>query len=213
MSEVVGVRPFDADAVIDPADIARIQELLPEIRLIEDPGLAEIVTRLWVHSWRCSSWGDPAEAFMTVGGLPDQRDSFKERWNQIAHTRAVVELAQGMLPTFERHVGAKVDHETLVVAILLHDVAKLVECESGPDGAPVKTSVGRVLHHATVGAQWALEAGLSPAIAHAIAVHTPTAIGKPETAEALVLQLADQVVTDVNRQTTWLEAQSGPPKF
>jgi putative nucleotidyltransferase with HDIG domain len=213
MSGGTAVRPFDLRAAVDSADIARIHELLPELQLIDDPQLRDVVARLWVHSWRCSDWSDPAAAFMTIGNLPPDYDSFKERWNQIAHTRAVFELAQAMLSTFEHHVGAEVDHQVLFIAVLLHDVAKLVECAPDQDGAPVKTQLALILHHATVGAQWALEAGLSPVIAHAIAVHTPTATAKPETAEALVLKLADQTVTDVNRQTTWLEALTGPPKL
>jgi putative nucleotidyltransferase with HDIG domain len=197
---------FNVAAEPDAADIERVGEVLPELLLIEDAEARDLVARIWVHSWRCSDWVDPTDAFMTIGGLPEKRDPFKERWNQVAHTRAVVELAEGMVPTFERHVGCKVDRETLIVSILLHDVAKLIEYAPDQNGLPVKTPVGRVVHHATVGAQWALEAGFPPAVAHAIVAHSPSTSAKPETTEALVLKLADQVVTDINRMTTQFEA-------
>jgi putative nucleotidyltransferase with HDIG domain len=190
---------------VSPADRRRIGEVLPELELIESEADRETVASIWAHAWRCSDWDDPSDAFMTISRLPEGHDPYKERWNQVEHTRAVVALAEAMLPTFERHVGAVVDRQTMLVAILLHDVAKLVEFSPGGADGPVETPLGEVLHHATIGAQWAVEAGFSPAVAHAIVAHSPSTSATPQTPEALVLKLADQVVTDVNRMTTGIE--------
>jgi putative nucleotidyltransferase with HDIG domain len=190
------------------ADAARVRELLPELARIESPQWRDIVVGLWVHAWRRSAWDDPADVYFTIGRLPDARDPYKERWNQVEHTRAVIALIDAMLPVFERHVGARYDHDVLYASALLHDVAKLVEFGPGSDG-PAKTPAA-VVHHAAVGAQWALEAGLPPAVAHAIVAHSPSTSASPETPEALAVKLADQTVTDVNRMTTFIEERTTP---
>jgi putative nucleotidyltransferase with HDIG domain len=195
---------FDPDAA--PEDLERIRELLPELELIEDLEARDMVARLWAHSWRVSEWADPSDAFMTIGRLPAGHDPYLERWNQIEHTRAVVVMAGDMLPTIEGHVGCPVDRQVAFIAALLHDVAKLPEYSPGGDDGPVKTPIGAVLHHAAIGAQWALEAGFGPDVAHAIVAHSPSVSAEPSTPEALLVKAADQVVTDFNRLRTGLEA-------
>jgi putative nucleotidyltransferase with HDIG domain len=199
-------RPLAFDPDASPKDLERIREILPELALIEDSWAHDQVARLWAHSWRVSEWADPTDAFMTISRLPEGHDPYKERWNQVEHTRGVVAMAEDMLPTIEGHVGCRVDRQTALVATLLHDVAKLPEYRPGGDGGPVKTPVGAVLHHAAIGAQWALEAGFGPEVAHAIVAHSPSVSDEPKTPEALLVKAADQVVTDFNRMATWLEA-------
>jgi putative nucleotidyltransferase with HDIG domain len=207
MGDKTKTRSLAFGADVAPADCERIRALLPELDRLESEALQDLVTRLWAHSWRCSAWADPADAYMTISKLPADRDPYKERWNQIEHTRAVIALVDGMLPTFERHVGAPVDREILYLSALLHDVAKLIEYAPGGAEGPAKAPAA-VVHHAAVGAQWALEAGLPPSVAHAIVAHSPSTSATPQTIEALVVKLADQVVTDLNRMTTVLESEA-----
>jgi hypothetical protein len=183
------------------AEAARVRELLPEIELLVAPERRETVVALWVHAWRVSPWDDPDDAYNSVSRLPEGHDPHRERWHQIAHTRAVVALVVAMLPTLRDHCGAPVDREEVLTLALIHDVAKLAEYGPGPDG-PVKTAVGRAIHHANVGGQWALEAGLGPEMAQGVVAHSPSAKDPPATAAGLVLKLADQVITDVNRMVT-----------
>jgi putative nucleotidyltransferase with HDIG domain len=207
MSTDGGDRPLAFDPDVRAADLERIQEVLPEIALIEDPRRRDLVARLWAHSWRVSDWADPTDAYMTISRLPEGHDPYKPRWNQIEHTRAVVAMLDDMLPTIERSVGCPVDRQVALVGALLHDVAKLPEFAPGGDDGPVETPVGAVLHHAAIGAQWALEAGFEPAVAHAIVAHSPSVSAEPSTPEALLVKVADQVVTDFNRMATRLEAE------
>jgi hypothetical protein len=200
-------RPLGFDPDVPVADLERIRELLPELELIDDPQRRELVARIWAHSWRVSQWADPSDAYTTIGRLPEQRDPYLPRWNQIEHTRGVVAMVEAMLPTIERHVGCPVDRQVAIVSALLHDAAKLVECGPGGADGPVKTPIGAVLHHAPVGAQWAVEAGFEPAIAHAIIAHSPSVSAEPSTPEALLVKVADQVITDFNRMATWREAE------
>jgi len=199
-------RPLAFDPDVSPEDLERIRELLPELELIDDPWARDTVARLWAHSWRVSEWADPSDAFMTIGRLPAGHDPYLERWNQIEHTRGVVAMAESMLPTIEGHVGCPVDRQVALIATLLHDVAKLPEYSPGGADGPVKTPIGAVLHHAAIGAQWALEAGFGPDVAHAIVAHSPSVSAEPATPEALLVKTADQVVTDFNRLRTGLEA-------
>jgi putative nucleotidyltransferase with HDIG domain len=200
-------RPLGFDPDVSPEDLERIRELMPELELIEDERQRDLVARIWAHSWRVSNWADPSDAYMTIGRLPEDRDPYLERWNQVEHTRAVVGLAGSMLPTIEAHVGCPVDRQVAIVAALLHDVAKLIEIGPGGASGPVKTPLA-VLHHAAIGAQWALEAGFDPAVAHAIVAHSPSVSAEPSTPEALLVKVADQVITDFNRMATWREAES-----
>lgn len=211
MDNVVSGRSLAFTGAAAPPDEQRIHVLLPELDLIGSEELRGVVARIWAHAWRLSDWADPADAFMTISSLPAERDAYAERWNQIEHTRAVIAAAAAMLPGLERHVGFTVDRDTLFAGALLHDVAKLVEFGPGAGDGPRKTPVGAVLHHASIGAQWAIEAGLAPAIAHVVVAHSPSTSAVPETHEALVVKLADQVVTDLNRLTTEQESEQ-PPK-
>jgi hypothetical protein len=199
-------RPLAFDPDVSAADLERIHEVLPELELIEDPRRRDLVARVWAHSWRVSAWEDPTDAFMTISRLPEGHDPYQGRWNQIEHTRGVVAMLDDMLPTIERSVGCPVYRQQAIVGALLHDVAKLPEFAPGGADGPVKTPVGAVLHHAAIGAQWALEAGFEPAIAHAIVAHSPSVSAEPSTPEALLVKVADQVVTDFNRMATQLEA-------
>jgi putative nucleotidyltransferase with HDIG domain len=158
----------------------------------------DTVARIWAHAWRISAWRDPADSY-SIAYLP--------RWNLVAHTRGVVHASRSAAEALSTYSRLSLDDELLVSIALLHDVAKLVEWDPGAD-VPVKSRVGRAVHHATMGAQWALEAGLPEAVAQAIFAHTPQVSATPATIEGRVVELIDQTLAQASYLASDIEARS-----
>jgi len=167
----------------------RIAELLPLVQELADADLREAVVQIWAHAWRISHWRDPAD----VPFLPDLA-----QWRLVDHVNSVALGCDQLAASCRQALGLTFDRDLLLASALLHDVAKLVELEPGPEGA-VESEVGRAVHHATVGAQWALEAGLPWAMAQAIFTHTPVVSTAPCSPEGLMVHDVDHLVTRATR--------------
>jgi putative nucleotidyltransferase with HDIG domain len=175
---------------------ARLVELLPELEWIEDERLRELTLQLWAHAWRCSPWDDPADCHTLSRS---DVGSNQARWNFVAHTRVVTQAAHALAVGLRDFGELPFDMDLVVAVGLLHDVGKLVEFEPGPESAR-RSALGRTVHHATVGAQWALEAGLSPTLAQAIFAHSPVVKTEPATPEGVLLSMIDHTSSVVTQK-------------
>jgi hypothetical protein len=98
-----------------------VDELLPELHLIEDAELRDKVRAIWQELWSESKF----EA------LEDIPISPKVPAPHLPHNRCVVTMALAMADALERFHGIKLDRDMLVAAGLLQDVSKLVEMQPG----------------------------------------------------------------------------------
>lgn len=177
---------------IAPEQGARIRDLFPLLGQIEEAAVREAVVQIWVHAWRVGPWDDPAQVPF-LADLPD--------WRLVDHVNAVSAGCDELARALGSTLGVRYRRDLLLAAALLHDVAKLVE-HQGSEAGLLKTPIGRALHHATIGAQWALEAGLSPLIAQAIFSHSPIVNAPPATPEAHLVRDVDTLVTEAQRQAS-----------
>jgi putative nucleotidyltransferase with HDIG domain len=189
-------RPLAFDPRMTDEERARLVELLPELEWIGDERLRELTLQLWAHAWRCSPWADPTDCYTLSRS---DVGSNQARWNFVAHTRVVTQTSYTLAVGLRDLGELPFDMDLLVAVGLLHDVGKLVEFEPGPDSA-VRSELGQTVHHATIGAQWALEAGLSPLLAQAIFAHTPVVKTESTTPEGVLLSMIDHTSSVVTQK-------------
>ncbi|HVB77979.1 MAG TPA: HD domain-containing protein [Candidatus Nitrosotalea sp.] len=185
-------RPLAFRAEMAADEDARIRALFPLLGQIEEAGVREAVVQIWAHAWRVGPWDDPAQVPF-LADLPD--------WRLVDHVNAVSAGCDELARALSSTLGVVYRRDLLLAAALLHDVAKLVEHQGSAAGLQ-KTPIGRAVHHATIGAQWALEAGLSPLIAQAIFCHSPIVNAPPATPEAHLVRDVDTLVTEAQRQAS-----------
>jgi putative nucleotidyltransferase with HDIG domain len=189
-------RPLAFDPRMTDEERARLVELLPELEWIGDERLRELTLQLWAHAWRCSPWADPTDCYTLSRS---DVGSNQARWNFVAHTRVVTQTSYTLAVGLRDLGELPFDMDLLVAVGLLHDVGKLVEFEPGPESA-VRSELGQTVHHATIGAQWALEAGLSPLLAQAIFAHTPVVKTESTTPEGVLLSMIDHTSSVVTQK-------------
>jgi putative nucleotidyltransferase with HDIG domain len=167
---------------------SRIVELLPEIAWIERSDWREAVIDIWLEVWSESAWADPADCPKSHKQVLDS--------SNVLHTRSVTLQALATADVVERLHGERIDRDVLIVAALLHDVSKLVECEPG-DVQPRTSRVGALLQHGTYAAHKALAHGLPPEIAHVLISHTHQSRTLPATPEAIIIHYVDFLDSDI----------------
>jgi putative nucleotidyltransferase with HDIG domain len=113
----------------------------------------------------------------------------------LKHVRGVTRVAKVAAEEFNSNYAEgsrfRLDMDTVVAGALLHDIGKLREYERTPEGRFVKSRFGKCLRHPFSGAAIALAHGLSPEIAHVIAVHAAEGDGTLRSPEAVVVNKAD----------------------
>lgn len=169
-------------------ETARLMAWIPELELITSHEARERCLRVWAAAWRVGNWPDPEQA----PTLPDV--AVGAGANLIGHTGRVMQACRGVALALVPGAGP-VDLNLLLESAALHDVAKLVEYEPAPEGFRL-SEIGRSVHHAAIGAQWALMAGSPPPVARAIYAHTPQVRAAPDTIEAVILFAVDQIDAD-----------------
>ena len=180
-----------ARAELTSDQLAGIEGLLPEIRLIADARLRTATAEIWYEAWQESAWsGGPLTAVPKNTQLPPER-------KLIQHTRSVTQLALSAAEILRANHGLETDRDILVAAAILHDVCKLYENEPAPDGGAARHSrAGDLIQHGVYGAFKAWEKDLPLDLVHNIVVHTRGSRTLPQTPEALIVHYVDYLDSD-----------------
>jgi putative nucleotidyltransferase with HDIG domain len=173
--------------------------LLPEIELIEDPGLRRKVVRVWQLALERSS-------FKTVEGIPftllieGVKDTLTEHTGRVTRSADAIARVRGDLK-----------RDVVLAGAILHDVGKVLEYTPGKGGGPVgRSGVGMLLRHPITGAALAMEVGLPPEVVHVIAVHAGEGDLVTRTPEAICVYHCDLI--DFETTKAKLGKGGSPPK-
>ena len=168
--------------------LPELEQLLPELALINDPGLRGVVSDIWNECWHEGSWRSIEDVPKSTQ-LPERR--------LVQHTRSVARISLAAAQTLREIHGIPFHRDMLVAAALLHDVSKLVENELGPDGkSSVHSSLGRLVQHGVLGAFKAWQRDLPIELVHAIITHTRSSNVRPQTWEAVIVHYVDYLDSD-----------------
>jgi HD superfamily phosphodiesterase len=161
-----------------------LDELLPELDLIEDPDLRAGVREAWLSAIEETE----IESLETLPWFPPvQRKLDLPNETLLSHVRDVTGCAVALAETLSGRRGAEINMDTLVAGALVHDVSKLYEFD-GTDATPVGTLLG----HPYYGVHVVARAGLSVEIAHIVISHTRRTNVEPATIEAEIVRRADE---------------------
>jgi putative nucleotidyltransferase with HDIG domain len=171
--------------------IAEIEELIPEIKLIEDETLRTATGEIWYECWKEGIWADgPLDEVPKNTELPPER-------KLIQHTRSVTQLALSAAEILHANHGMDFDRDIVISAAILHDVCKLYENEWADDGESAQHSrEGEMIQHGVYGAFKAWEKHLPLELVHNIVVHTRGSKTLPKTWEALIVHYVDYLDSD-----------------
>jgi HD superfamily phosphodiesterase len=170
----------------------KIVELLPEINWITDQKLREQVIDTYEDALKTGGW-EPEDMKKIPFTLliPNCPASL------LTHTRGVIRVSKVIYEEFndiyKDEGGFQLNHDDLIAGAILHDVGKLVEYEKSPDGATVKSQLGKDLRHPFSGTVLAMRNGISTKIAHIIANHAHEGDGTLRSPEGVVVNKADFV--------------------
>ena len=165
-----------------------VERALPELALIQDPGLRQLTAAIWAETLAESEWQNIQDAPKNPGTLPDTR-------RLVEHSRSVALQALAVAETIERLHGIGFNRDELVAAALLHDVSKLLEYSPVGEGAG-KSEKGRKIQHGFLGALKAVEHGMPLDVVHSIIVHTHNSRHMPQTHEAIIVHYIDYLDSD-----------------
>ena len=178
-----------AETTTSVADVlTSVERALPELTLIQDPGLRQATTAIWAETLAESEWQSIWEAPKNPETLPESR-------RLLEHSRSVALQALAVAEIIERVHGIGFNRDELVAAALLHDVSKLLEYGPGSEGAG-KSEKGRKIQHGFLGALKAVKHGMPLDVVHNIIVHTHNSRHMPQTHEAIIVHYVDYLDSD-----------------
>jgi len=164
-----------------------VKELWPELEWIEDAGLREKVTQVWVAALEASPL-EPHDLLRIPFTLlaPDCTVSF------MAHKRSVVHICRHAAETMKSFYGdaLPIHMDTLIAGAILIDVGKLLEYELR-EGKAVVSQTGRYLRHPFTGVALAFRFELPDAVCHMIATHAKEGSLGKRSVEATIAHHAD----------------------
>lgn len=160
-----------------------LNEILPRINDIKDEHYRQLVIDIWEEMWQKSKWEDIYE-------LPV---SPTIKYPQITHNNAVAEMALSVSKVFKGFHNVDVDKDILLTAVLLRDVSKLIESEPTENGETITSKLGEIYPHAFLGAQMAVQYGVSDEINEIILNHTPQSAVFPKSIEGKIVYYVDQL--------------------
>jgi putative nucleotidyltransferase with HDIG domain len=173
-----------------------ILSLIPEIDLIDDPALRELVLTIWTDAAARGGWTSK-----DLLAMPFTLLIKKVHVNIIEHTRAVTttSLRIGDVLSQSYDGKVKIDRDVLLAGAILHDVGKLFEF-AREGGDFIKSREGKLLRHPISGAAFAFKYGLADEIVHIIAAHSKEGDGSRRTIEAIIVNHANFVNFDVFKE-------------
>jgi HD superfamily phosphohydrolase YqeK len=174
---------------VSAEDAKTVNELIPEIALIENEKLRTAVQDIWAESWRESEWESLAE-------VPKNTELPADR-KLVTHTRSVTRMCISAAENLHEFYGIEYDRDIVIAAAILHDVSKLFENELAADGVTAQHSrFGKLIQHGTYGAFKAWEKDLPMDLVHNIIVHTRGSRNQVQTWEALLVHYIDYLDSD-----------------
>ena len=166
---------------------ARVEQLWPELKWIQDAALRESVTRTWVRAFELSPLKpeDLLEIPFTLL-VPNCPVTFMD------HKRCVVHIARKSAEAMHEFLGRSlpIDMDTVIAGALLADVGKLLEYER-VDGKARQSERGKLLRHPFTGVALAMECGVPDRVCHIIAAHAAEGSHVKRSTEALIVHHAD----------------------
>ena len=162
----------------------------PEIAQIEKPEWRNAVTQIWLEAYDTSSYQSLSDAGFHVSA---------PQCGLVKHTRAVTLGALALAKITESVLGISCDKDKLIVLCLLHDVCKVLEMESDPDGvrgAVRKTVAAKYYQHGFLSGYYALKYGLPEEIVGLLVAHTDKSSVLPDTVEGICMYYADEAMAD-----------------
>jgi putative nucleotidyltransferase with HDIG domain len=164
-------------------DILRI---LPEIELIEDESLRQMVTKTWEDALVRGKWeaSDIQSMPFTLAKKVDI--SFAQ------HVRSVTKISLAAVEIFDEIYKGKLtlNRDLVLAGALLHDVGKLLEMEK-VDGVFRKSHEGKLVRHPFSGVALADANGAPPEVQHIIGTHSKEGDPYKRTPESVIVHLAD----------------------
>lgn len=163
----------------------------PEIALIERSEWRKAVTQIWLEAYNSSSYSSLSEAGFHVNA---------PQCSLVTHTRAVTLSALHLAKNAESILGIKCNRDKLLILCLLHDVCKVLEIETDPDGVPGamrKTVAGKYYQHGFLSGYFALKYGLPEEIVGLLIAHTDKSSVLPDTVEGICMYYADEAMADL----------------
>ena len=175
-------------------DKKRVQELIPEISLIQDEDLREKVVIAWVKAWRESSFADLSE-------VPAALDETKDDISQITHLRAVTLTSIRIAEALEQILSfVKINRDTLVAGAICHDLGKPFEYDPKNQekwSHDPLTEGKPAIRHSVYGVHLALSVGLPVEIAHIMGAHSMEGRYLQRSLPNTVINFADHVFWEV----------------
>jgi putative nucleotidyltransferase with HDIG domain len=162
-----------------------IFKIFPEIRKIKSRSLRSRVVHAWLVAINKGQW-------KRIDNIPFTLLT-KTKRTLIEHTRSVTQMAMAVA-----RIRNDVDMDTVIAGGLVHDIGKLLEYER-KDGKVVKSNYGKRIRHPISGYGVALEAGLSPEIAHIIAAHSVEGDTGGRSREAILIHHCDFIDFDITK--------------
>jgi len=173
-----------------------ILKLIPEIKLIDDPGLRELTLTVWAEAVKRGGW--TADDLLQ---MPFTLLIKNVHVSLIDHTRAVTRTSLQIAEVLGEGYKGKVavQRDVLLAGAILHDVGKLFEYKR-EEGRFSKSRDGELLRHPISGAAFAFKYGLPQEVVHIIAAHSKEGDGSRRTIEAVIVNHADFVNFDVFKE-------------
>lgn len=171
----------------------KIENLLPEINLIQDNSLRQKTIEVWLEAMRQSGWShEDLEKIPFTLLIPETKISL------IDHVRAVTQCTLRLAEVMTNFYGSKVkiNRDILLAGAILHDVGKLLEI-SFQEGKFVKSRSGELLRHPFSGAALAARFDLPLEVIHIIAGHSKEGDSWKRNIEGIIIHYADFVNFDV----------------
>ncbi len=158
---------------------AQVEELLPEVKEIQDPKLREGVLKTWELALERGGWEAADLERIPFTLLIPTKTSLLE------HTRRVTRMA---LAVARERDDLNLDY--VIAGGLLHDVGKLLEYEAQAEACR-KSRAGELVRHPVSGFALALEAGLPLEVAHIVLAHSEEGEKLKRTPEAILIHHCD----------------------
>jgi putative nucleotidyltransferase with HDIG domain len=160
-----------------------ILKIFPEIKKIKNRPLRSSVVHAWLVAIKKGRWKRIDDIPFTL--------LTKTKKTLIEHTRSVTQMAMAVA-----RIRDDVDMDTVIAGGLVHDIGKLLEYEK-KGSRFMKSSYGKRIRHPVSGYGIALEAGLSPEIAHIIAAHSVEGNTVGRSREAILIHHCDFIDFDI----------------
>jgi hypothetical protein len=179
-----------------------VEEVLPEVELIEDEELRATVIRIWANALEESEF----ENFMDLPWSSTFIPVVGNDETQVGHIRETLACVLSYVDTIqETRPDLEINRDYLIAGTLLHDISKFLEISSDSvkEGANIKTELADNLSHPHYGLHLLAEEDLPIEILNIVLAHTENTNVDANSIEAKILESMDLLVTD---SVLWLHS-------